>query len=720
VKITVPGSVRCAIALALLLAAAAMLRLGSKASASTAIVPPAGYAFVVNTTVDAADAIIDTICETASGNGQCTLRAAIQEANAHPGSGIYFSIPTTDPGYSNGKWTIKLSTALPSLSAPMTINGPGANKLVVQRLNGNGTDTPEFRIFNVTTSGTVAFSGITIFNGSTHSFTDYLGGGIQNYNAGTVKVTNCTLKQNFAHSYFDPDSYKISPWAGGGGIANRAGGTINVASSTLTDNFANFGGGLYNDGSGTITVTNTVFSYNDDDGSNGGGIYNEGTITLTGATLTSNHSSSIGGGIYNRVGTANVVRSTIGPYNKANNGGGIYNDDNGTFNVTNSTIAYNSAEQTGETNGNGGGIYNRATLNVTNSTVAVNAALGILSGDFTVYGGGIYNDPAGTATIKSTIIANNSFYPSGEGTDVYGAFISQGYNLIMIRDGSTGFPVATDQTGTCAGPNPGCNAALDPQFEFDSHGPLLKNNGGPTKTFALLPYSPAIDRGTSNGLTGTLTTDQRGSPRTFDYSFVPNVSCFAFHHFLICDGSGDGADVGAVEFGGAFLPISVSRKVHGSAGSFDIYLVGNLVSPVAVEDRTGGPSQLLIDFPENVTVSGVSLTAGMGTVSSFTVNGGQVTVNLTGVTNAQTIAVTLSGVSNGTTTKNVSIPIGVLLGDTGNDGAVDSTDLSETQSLALSGQPINRSTFRFDINHDGFINNADVQLIQSKLGTHLP
>jgi hypothetical protein len=562
---------------------------------------------------------------------------------------------------------------------------------------------------------------MTILNGSTHSFTDYLGGGIQNYNAGIVKVTNCTLQQNFALSYFDPGTNQVSPPAGGGGIANRAGGTINVTSSTLVDNFANFGGGLYNDGSGTITIANSLFTDNDD-GNNGGGIYNEGAITLTAASLTNNSSGNNGGGIYNRVGTANVIRSTI-DQNRAESGGGIYNDDYGTVNVIESTIAYNNTQQTEHTNGNGGGIYNKSTFNLTNSAVAANAANSVLLDGFLVYGGGIYNDSAGTATVKSTIIANNEFALSGDGNDVYGSFVSEGFNLIGIRDGSTGFTQVNDQTGTCAGPDPlACNAPLDPQFEFDNHDPVLKNNGGPTKTLALLAYSPAIDKGTSNGLTGTLTTDQRGSPRTLDYSFVPNAGCFPLHfgHFVVCFGGGDGTDIGAVEFGGAFLPISVSRKIHGSAGPFDIYLVGNEVSPVAIEDRSGGPSQLLIDFPENVTVSSVSLTTGTGTVGSFTVNGGQVTINLTGVANAQMIALTFSGISNGTTTKNVSIPIGVLLGDAGNDGAVDSTDLSETQSLALSGQPVNRSTFRFDINHDGFINNLDVKLIQSKLGTHLP
>ena len=48
---------------------------------------------------------------------------------------------------------------------------------------------------------------------------------------------------------------------------------------------------------------------------------------------------------------------------------------------------------------------------------------------------------------------------------------------------------------------------------------------------ALLPGSPAIDRGQSN-----LATDQRGGVRRVDLSSVPN-------------GPGDGSDIGAVEMG---------------------------------------------------------------------------------------------------------------------------------------------------------------------------
>ena len=163
------------------------------------------------------------------GNGVCTLRAAIEEANAHAGGdGISFSIPTSDPGYSNGMWTINLSRALPDISDSVNINGPGANMLT---LNGG---SHLLRFFNVTTSGTVNLSGLALVNGEV---LDDNGGGIQNYNAGTLNVTNCSLGAILAES----DNTAIA--TNGGGIYNRAGGTINVTNSDLTATSADGGNG---------------------------------------------------------------------------------------------------------------------------------------------------------------------------------------------------------------------------------------------------------------------------------------------------------------------------------------------------------------------------------------------------------------------------------------------------------------------------------------------
>src|SRR5437588_3477778 len=116
-------------AFVVLLFSAATFALCAATRVDTTQQAPFPEIFVVNSTGDGDDAFPgDGQCETAVGNGVCTLRAAIEEANAHAGNdGIYFGIPTTDPGYSNGRWTISLTRTLPNISEGVNINGPGSD-----------------------------------------------------------------------------------------------------------------------------------------------------------------------------------------------------------------------------------------------------------------------------------------------------------------------------------------------------------------------------------------------------------------------------------------------------------------------------------------------------------------------------------------------------------------------------------------------------------------
>jgi phosphatidylinositol-3-phosphatase len=161
---------------------------------------------------------------------------------------------------------------------------------------------------------------------------------------------------------------------------------------------------------------------------------------------------------------------------------------------------------------------------------------------------------------------------------------------------------------------------------------------------------------------------------------------------------------------------AVSRKVHGTAGTFDVGLP--LAGSPGIECRSGGATgdfQMVITFGTPVTFSSAQVTQGTATVSSTSTSGNQVLVNLTGVSNAQTIQVTLLAVNDGTGTNNVTIPMSVLLGDTSGNGLVNSTDISQVQ--AQSGQAVTSSNFRTDVNANGFINSTDVSIVQSKSGT---
>jgi hypothetical protein len=168
-------------------------------------------------------------------------------------------------------------------------------------------------------------------------------------------------------------------------------------------------------------------------------------------------------------------------------------------------------------------------------------------------------------------------------------------------------------------------------------------------------------------------------------------------------------------------PVSaVSRKTHPGAGDFDVNLA--VTGSPGIECRSGGANgdhTVLISFANSVTVGSASVASsdGMAMVSSFTVNGPVVTVNLTKVTNAQTITITLSNVSDQTNVGNVGLPVGILAGDTNSDREVNSGDISQTKSE--SGHVLTGSNFREDLNVDGEVNSGDISLVKSKSGTGL-
>ena len=162
-----------------------------------------------------------------------------------------------------------------------------------------------------------------------------------------------------------------------------------------------------------------------------------------------------------------------------------------------------------------------------------------------------------------------------------------------------------------------------------------------------------------------------------------------------------------------------SRKTHGGAGTFDIDLNPN--GAPGVECRSGGASgvyQMIVQFANPVTVAGAAVISGSGSVSGFSVSGAVVTIDLTGITNVQTIVVKLTGVNDGTLSGDVPVAMGVLIGDTNGNGAVSASDVAQTK--ARSGQTTDGTNFRSDVNASGSVNAGDVALVKSKAGTTLP
>ena len=214
-----------------------------------------------------------------------SLRYAI--SNAQAGDTVVFSLPSPS--------VITLTAGELDLTQSVTIQGPGAGALTV---SGGGVS----RVFDVTATGPVGISGLTVTSGT------------------------------------DPDGN------GGGGVLMDGTDTLTLTGCALTNNTGQNGAGLLDDT--TAVLSNCTLSGNTAQGA-GGGIGNYGTLTLTGCTLSGN-TAAIGGGLTNQ-GMASLTDCTLAT-NSGGSGGGLFNI--GGLVLTDCTLAANSAS------GDGGGLFN--------------------------------------------------------------------------------------------------------------------------------------------------------------------------------------------------------------------------------------------------------------------------------------------------------------------------------------------------------------------------
>lgn len=169
-------------------------------------------------------------------------------------------------------------------------------------------------------------------------------------------------------------------------------------------------------------------------------------------------------------------------------------------------------------------------------------------------------------------------------------------------------------------------------------------------------------------------------------------------------------------------PVAVaSRKAVDASTSFEVPLA--VAGKPAVESRAGGASgdyQVVFTFPGPVSYSGASVTPAAGATATLKSTptadaaGTQVIVNLTNVSNAQTVIVRLNDVNGG---GDVAVPVGILVGDVNGDGFVNSADALITRNR--SGQSVNPTNFRSDVNGDGVINSADSTIVRNNSGKSL-
>ena len=255
-----------------------------------------GQTFTVTATTDVVDALPgDGVCETASGNGMCTLRAAIMETNALIGADTIIlpdaSYPLTIPGADEDQG----ATGDLDITDQLTIVGAEDTWSSIFA-TGLGD-----RVLDIHSSASsVSVTWIYLGDGEESD-----GGGIRNTAA--LELTHVNIVENHA--------------AYGGGIYSTH--VLDLIEVHISSNSASYsGGGIYN--LGVLRAQNSFFKYNsavqngggaytkspyyqefentefmDNDADSGAGIYNETDLTLIGSVILSNDATSNGGGIYN-------------------------------------------------------------------------------------------------------------------------------------------------------------------------------------------------------------------------------------------------------------------------------------------------------------------------------------------------------------------------------------------------------------------------------------
>ncbi|MBD1911854.1 MULTISPECIES: choice-of-anchor Q domain-containing protein [unclassified Leptolyngbya] len=282
----------------------------------------------------------------------------------------------------------------------------------------------------------------------------------------------------------------------------------------------------------------------------GGAVRNEGTLQISNSTLSNNRALTSGGAIEN-VGTLTVVNSTLQGNVATSSGGGIANS--GTLYLINSTLQGNRA-------GAGGGLVtSAAAAGGTSEAFVLNSTL---SGNTAVFtGGGIQNNGGTIQVLNATLTANTA--PNNQGSGLFNAagatLTTVGNTIISGNTSGTAVDVAAaGATLTSLGGNLiGTTNAAAAVFTQTGDRPnitnpgliALTNNGGSTATYALLGTSPAVNGGLSSNIPRDVADLDRDGNRTELLPFDQRGSIRT---------NGGIVDIGAFEF--AFPGLSISAE----------------------------------------------------------------------------------------------------------------------------------------------------------------
>jgi CSLREA domain-containing protein len=403
-------------------ARAGMVMLHQNQVGVSAMMPLPDPTFVVNTTNDTVDIHPgDGVC--ADINGQCSLRAAVMEANANMNGADPTNPANTQDTIVLPSGTFRLtippagtfdaSTGHLDINDSLSIVGAGPASTIIQAANGDQV----FSILDLTPANapdptlqgpgiTASISNLTISGGqaSTVDFFNLGGGGIVwdagTEGIGTLNLTSVVISGNtstavgggLALSDFglNPDSSVVisnsviqgnSSLTAGGGISTNGALTLTVSNSQITNNQAvdpnpadgspEQGGGLllFSSNPTATQIHSSTISGNTAGAAGvgqGGGVWTSQALVIDQGTIISNNQAGAdGGGVWSALvnpgDSVTVTASTISANQSGGNGGGVQVDvsNAGSFAVLFSRIVNNTSVVGGD------GLNNASTVAVT-------------------------------------------------------------------------------------------------------------------------------------------------------------------------------------------------------------------------------------------------------------------------------------------------------------------------------------------------------------------
>jgi len=500
--------------------------------------------FTVNTTADTVDAHPgDGICADSQGN--CSLRAAVMEANATLGNDTIMVPAGTFTLTIPNNFQYNATGGHLDVDDGLTIVGAGQGSTIIQAgtTAANGID----KVFSIAAplangslgpSFATSISNLTIQFGLNTDTNDPFGGAFDwdagaNGN-GSISITSCTIQSNSAAS-----SQSSLDDGGGMFFSNEAGntGTVAISNSIVQGNSAqDAGGGLFVGTAVPLTLSNVQVLSNkalgagaqqggglavfgpsganqsalhnsrvsaNQVGAQGGGIWaTAGLLIDQGTVVTGNSSSGTGGGLWTAATneTTTIADATFTANSATGAGGGIQADSS-----TGNTVNLSFSRIVGNTASAGTGLNNvAATVSATDDWWGCNGGPGASGCD----------SAAGAAATSPWLVLTASGNPAsiivGNSTTVTASLLVDSQNNVIAASNLAALapiPVTWSNPLHCTLANPQANIASGTATATctgSSAGPgaltAAIDNASATASFAVTDFSMSISPTTKNAV----------------------------------------------------------------------------------------------------------------------------------------------------------------------------------------------------------------------------